>query len=334
MLNHTIRVLSLVGLGHFQTVEQWMTEENRTEQQAAEETQETEDSTAPQENEQEAGSGGFAFGDEANQKYPVQVKGALDYAAENKYEYGPRLREAELRWDVVSAEPMANGIARIRIEYMPTSGFRGDPGSEYMDVDAGGAVLARRQINVPKENKPVVLMGVAAFSVVLAVVLISLMTVFKPEAGDPLYVAGRTLWIRAEEPKQQDFITYTGADVNGTLFNWAMAPENETDNALVYIKVTLINQTSGTVNMVVDETAATLLSGDKVTYRPINTIDRAYTAEPAPKFNVPEFVPMWGSVKLNEGEQVIGMLVFELPKGSSYEELRWTASDSATIKYQ
>lgn len=308
-----------------------MTEENRNEQDAtADESQATENSVAAENTE----SASFAFGEDALKAFPAQTKAALEYAAANKYEYGPRLRNADLDWSVVSAEPMANGITRVSLKYQPTSGFRGDPGSEYMDVDAGGAILARRQISIPKENKPVVLMGITAFSVILAIVLISLMTVFKSEEGDPLYVAGRTLWIRAEVPKQQQFITYTGADINGTLYNWAMKPEDEVNNELVYVKVTLINQTSGTVNMVVDESAAILLDGDKKTYSAIDTISRAYTAESAPRFNVPGFVPLWGSMKLNEGEQVIGMLVFELPRGSSFSELRWKASDSATIRYE
>jgi hypothetical protein len=311
-----------------------MTEENRTEQDATENTQPAEDTVGAESNEPETAAPSFAFGDDAAVQYPLQVGAALEYAAANKYEYGPRLRNAELNWNVVSAEPMANEIVRVRLEFVPTSGFRGDPGSEYMDIDAGGAVLARRQISTPKENSPVVLMGVTAFSVILAVVLISMMTVFKSEGGDPLYVAGRTLWIRAEEPKQQEYITYTGADSSGTIYNWAMAPEDEANNDLVYVKVTLINQTSGTVNMVVDEGAAVLLDGDRRAYAPINTISRAYTAEAAPKFNVPGFVPVWGTVQINAGEQVVGMMVFELPSGSSFTELRWTASDSATIRYQ
>jgi len=311
-----------------------MTEENRNEQEESQTTDgsETTESSEPQA--EPTGSAVFAFGDEAKSSFPSQVAAALEYAASNKYEYGPRLRNAELEWDVLSAEQMANDIVRVSLQYTPTTGFRGDPGTEYMDIDAGGAILARRQLTTPKENKPVVLMGITAFSVVLAVVLISLMTVFKEEGGDPLYVAGRTLWIRAEVPEQQLFITYTGADSKGVLYNWAMKPDDEANNELVFVEVTLINQTSGTVNLVVDESAATLLDGDKVVYRPINSIERAYSAESAPQYNVPGFIPLWGSVKLNEGQQVNGMLVFELPADSSFSEFRWRASDSATIKYQ
>ncbi|MCH8230028.1 MAG: DUF4352 domain-containing protein [Chloroflexi bacterium] len=222
----------------------------------------------------------------------------------------------------------------MRLEYSPTTSFRGDPGIEYLDVDPGGAILARRQVRVPKENKPVVLMGITAFSVVLAVVLISLMTVFKSEGGDPLYVAGRVLWIRAERPEAQPKILYTGAATSGSINTWEMKPENIEENELVYIKVRLINQTSGTVSLVIDENAATLLDGNRASYKPLNTITASSKAENDAKYNVAGFIPMWGSIELSQGEEVAGMLVFELPKGSSFSELRWNASDSAIIRYR
>jgi hypothetical protein len=314
-----------------------MTEENRTEQDASDETQVTEESVVTPSNEPETGALRFAFGDAASTQFPSQVGAALEFAGENKYEYGPRLRNAELDWNVVSAEPMANNIVRVRLEFAPASGFRGNPGSEYLDVDAAGAILARRQISIPKENSPVVLMGITAVSIVIAVVFISMMTVFKSEGGDPLYVAGRTLWIRAEVPKSQEYITYSGADQTGTLYNWAMKPDDEASNELVYVKVTLINEKSGSVNVVVDEGAAVLMDGNKKTYEPINAISRAEldeTEESDPKYNVENFIPMWGTVQIKAGEQVIGMMVFELPRGSSFSEFRWKASDSATISYQ
>ncbi|MCZ6539558.1 MAG: DUF4352 domain-containing protein [Chloroflexi bacterium] len=229
---------------------------------------------------------------------------------------------------------MANDIVRVRLEYSPTRSFRGEAGIEYLDVGPGGAILARRQVRVPTENKPVALMGITAFSVVLAMVLISLMTVFKSEGGDPLYVAGRVLWIRAERPEAQPIILYTGASQSGNINTWEIKPENSDDNDVVYIKVRLINQQSESVSLVIDENAATLLDGNGVNYRPLNTITASTKAENDARYNVADFTPMWGSIELNKGEEVAGMLVFELPKGSSFAELRWNASDSARIRYR
>lgn len=310
-----------------------MTEENRNEQGSSEEPQGSGEGATP-----EVADAGvpvaMVLGDQAKIVFARQVQAAIEYAGANKYEYGPRLRDSDLKWDVVSAETMANDIVRVRLEYSPITSFRGDAGIEYMDVDASGAILARRQIRVPKENKPYFLMGITAFSLILAVVLISRMTIFAPESGDPLYVAGRILWIRAEVPEAQQFILYKGEDTSGALHTWAMAPDDAENNDLVFVEVTLINQTSGTVNLVIDETAADLLDGNRRTFKPINTLDRAYSAtDEFQQYNVPGFTPMWGTVKLNSEQQVNGMLVFELPKGSKFSELRWRASDSAVIRY-
>ena len=35
---------------------------------------------------------------EARDAYPTEVAAALQYAAENKYDYGPKLRDADLQW--------------------------------------------------------------------------------------------------------------------------------------------------------------------------------------------------------------------------------------------
>jgi len=274
-----------------------MTEENRNVTESPKEPEASTGGSEPDAPESAEGNpavptAAIVKGAEATTMFPEQVRAALEYAAANQYEYGPRMQNAELIWDVVSAETMTNGIVRVRLEYSPTTGFRGDPGIEYMDIDPGGAILARRQVRMPKENKPVVLMGISAFSVVLAVVLISLMTVFKSEGGDPLYVAGRVLWIRAERPVAQQFILYAGADTSGNINTWAMSPELIGKNELVYIKVRLINQTSGTVSLVIDENAAILLDGNRVSYKPLNTITAAYLAENNPDYNVADFIPM------------------------------------------
>ena len=311
-----------------------MTEENRNEQVAEDESSdEIEDSVAAATAEPTGESEQASMGVDAIENFPMQVQAALNYAEENSYEYGPALRNTKIKWDVISAESMSDDIVRVRIGFAPVSGFRGDPGVEYLDVDLNGAILARRQISIPKENKPVVLMGFTAVSVLIAVVLISFMTVFKPEGGDPLYVAGRTLWIRSSVPVSQKIISYVGNDVDGTAYNWEMRPEDEENNELVFVKIRLINQTSGSVNLVLDEDAATLLDGDRKSYKPINTLERAVTANAAPDFNVAGFVPLWGTLVLNTGQQVAGMLVYELPRDSSFDELRWNASDSAIIRY-
>ena len=81
-----------------------MTEENRTEQNAAEEPQATdEDAAVSASAEPAVKSASCEFGEESTKSFPSQVSAALEYARANKYEYGPRLRDADLTWNVVSA---------------------------------------------------------------------------------------------------------------------------------------------------------------------------------------------------------------------------------------
>ncbi len=83
----------------------------------------------------------------------------------------------------------------------------------------------------------------------------------------------------------------------------------------------------------IDENAAKLLDGNRTDYDPVNTLDGAFPVEMNQRYLVDDFIPIWGSVRLNENEQVTGMLVYEVPKGSSFSQLRWRATDTAVIHY-
>lgn len=277
-------------------------------------------------------------GEDARRAYPAQVEAALAYAAENKYEYGPKFRNLELTHTVVNARLMTRDIVRVTIEYRPKSKFSGASGSEYFDVDSSGAILARRQIRVPKESMPWVLMGIATLSVLAAAALVPFMLLYDG-GGNPLYVSGRTLWILSEEPRSQPYIYYTGPDINGVMKDWVVVPEGE-DTEMVMVELTVINQTSGSVTLLVDEDAAQLQTTDGLTVRPINILQRAGPpqtgpghVEPSRRMLVPGFVPMWGNTVLEEDHQLKGFLVFEVPVGSEIDDLRWSATDVATIPY-
>ena len=110
----------------------------------------------------EDGDGGTAEEPE-RERFPVQEDLALKYVADNKYAYGPRLSKVDMEWSVLAAESVPGGIVRVTIEFRPSGPFRGTTGSEYVDVNEDGVVLARRQLRIPKENWPWVLIGLAVF---------------------------------------------------------------------------------------------------------------------------------------------------------------------------
>ncbi len=275
----------------------------------------------------------YIAGDEARRVYPAEVGAALRYVAENKYDYGPRLRDADMQWDVDGVEPVGDGISRVYVNYAPSASFRGSSGSEYLDVDASGGVLARRQIRVPKQDLPVILIGITVVSIV-ALILVEVMLWANPfESGPTLYVAGRTLWIRAELPREQPYVVYNAPSTSGDVSQWSISPAGQ-GTEIVIVEVTLTNQTSGAVRMVVDRDAAELRIRDSIALKPINVVDRSYQVEVEnDRYLDPAFRLMWGGFTLNQGEELHGHMVFEAPIDSNFSDFRWLAGDTAVVRY-
>lgn len=278
-------------------------------------------------------------GEQAREMFPSQVATALAYAAENKYFYGPKFRKLDLSWDVTGAEERAKGAVRVKLSFRPVKSFRGKAGSEYLDISPDGTIAARRALRIPSEDLPWVLIVLALLSLGGAGLL--QWRIFTP-GGDPLYVAGRTLYMRADVPKDSPFILFSGLDVNGLAHNWAIKTDGE-GTELAYVKVTLINAQSGSVNVIIDQEAAELTTGDDLTHKPVDTIVRTFQTDSVdPRNSVAGFVPLWSprdesgayrAITIGAGEQIEGYLVFEVPAGSTYTEFRWKATDSAIVRY-
>ena len=275
----------------------------------------------------------FIEGDAARDSHPTEVAAALNYAAENKYDYGPKLRDADLQWEVNGVEPMGNGISRVFIDYAPSTSFRGSSGSEYFDVDSSGSVLVRRQISVPKQALPVLLIALTVVSLISLAVVEVLLWANPFESGPELYVAGRTLWIRAELPKPQPYVVYDAPSSQGEIHQWAIKPEGQ-GTEIVIIETTLTNQTSGAVRMVVDRESAELRIRDSIALKPVNVLERSKIVEAVnDRYHDPEFRLMWGGFTLNQGEELRGHMVFEAPIGSNFSDFRWLAGDTAVVRY-
>lgn len=234
------------------------------------------------------------FGDDARNEFPSQIENALTYAVENKYEYGPKFRDVELDYEVIEIRSMNEGIMRVTLQYTPKEKFRGKPGLEYMDVGGEGNILARRQIRIPKENLPWVLISAAGISVILAVVLIPII-LFLDTSSDPLYVAGRTLYFRSGIPEKHEIIYYQGYDSDGEFSDWTIQPKG-VGTELVIIDITVTNQTSGAVSMSIDSEAAELKTKDNLAVGPINPVERstARDIKVADRLLVEGFIPIWG----------------------------------------
>lgn len=272
--------------------------------------------------------------EEARQAFPRQVEAAIAYAESNKYDYGPRLRSVDLFYTVLSARPMTDEITRVVLGYEPKTRFRGKSGSEYLDVDRDGVVQARRQIRVPKETMPWLLVSLATISIIAAAILVPVIVLID-EKADTTFVAGRTLWVQSDQPRVEAYVTYDALDSEGVPRKWIIVPEGE-ETSIAYVNLRLINQTSGVVNLAIDTDAVELTTEDGITVRPVDLFERvAWPAEGAeidPRLNVLA-VPLWGNEALPSGQQIEGFMAFEVPNGSKIRSLRWAATDVANLRY-
>ena len=257
-------------------------------------------------------------------------EGALAHARADRAPYG-RWGKRDLEHTVAGSEHVGD-IVRVRITYRPASGFRGRPGEEVIQVGPGGEVAAREQLHPPQEAFPWVLVGFTVLSVIAAAALIPLI-IINPVRGDPLYVPGRILYMRVTEPAVVPLLHFQNLDITGNLSSFAISPSSE-DKRLAVVQVTLINQQSNEVVVVIDQNAASMLTEAGETVRPIDTVLSSQGVDRVdPRYSYAGFVPLWTTVNLAGGQQVSGMLVFEVPPGARFKEFRWDATDSMIVRY-
>ncbi len=263
-----------------------------------------------------------------------QEEAAIAFARDNRDSYPKRYRKKDLQFSIVNAEPRDDGNMLVRLTYRPSGNFSGRPGEELILIAPNADVIERTQVHAPRENFPWVL-GITALAAVIAAPIVIWFVLTQEERNiDPLYVAGRVLWMQLEEPKVVPAIHYQNPDTAGVLTNWEIKPQNP-DNALAVIKVSLINQQSARVVVVIDENAAILMTDDGRSFRPMNVLTESKPiATLDNSLRQSEFVGLWRSVSINSGENLNGWMVFEVPRGSEFREFRWAASDTITARFK
>ncbi len=259
---------------------------------------------------------------------------ALAHVDEDRSPYGGPMARQQMSFEVLETHRFGSDI-RVRISYRLRSGFSGRPGEEWIMIDSEGAVRTRELISRPKENPPWVLITLAALSVIAAVILIPVIIAGANPTGDPLYRAGRTLFMRASPPVLVDEIQYAGRTLDGDVVNFRIAgPSNGWKIAVA--QISLFNETSQQVSLVIDENAAVLTDVNDVDYVPINVVDRSLSMSGPidPEFRYPDFIGLWRSIAIRGSESVSGMLLFEVPPDFEADILTWKASDTIQVGFR
>lgn len=258
---------------------------------------------------------------------------AIAHAQDHKEAYGRKWRKKDLTWTVINAEPLDDGGVRVRLTYRPAGGFKGRSGEEYMTVAPNREVTGRTQVHSPQESFPWLLAAISLASVVAAAVLVPLILTEEQRSIDPLYVAGRILWMRISEPNTVAAVQYTNVSTSGDVLSWEIAPEKP-NTELAVVKVTLFNQQTNQAVVVIDEEAARLVTEGGRSVKPLNSVQRSHVvSEIDPAIQRPGFAPLWETKTIRSGERLTGMLVFEVPRGAKFKEFRWRASDSMVVRF-
>lgn len=258
---------------------------------------------------------------------------ALSHVESDTSPYGKSLQGKQVSHSVEGVDREGDEF-RVRLAYQPAGRFSGKPGQEVVRVDSSGQVIGRDIARRPKAGMPWALMALAALSVAAAAVLVPWILNSANEAGDPLYKAGRVLWLRASPPEFRDEIQYSATGPEGNASNWRIADPGE-GNKFAVVPVTVSNQQSQQVSLNVDEESADIDTESHGPANPINVVERSVRMDGPidDQYRYPDFIGVWGDVTLRAGEQLTGMMVFEVPEDAVVTEFTWRATDTILIRF-
>ena len=115
--------------------------------------------------------------------------------------------------------------------------------------------------------------------------------------------------------------------------SYVLRPQSP-DRVLAATLVTVVNQRSARLLLLVDEKAAFLEDAQGNQYGPLNPFTRRREVS-ASGGGSGTFQPLlWGTVEVPQGYQVAGWLFFEVPLGVQVNRLRWEQGDTVLVPFR
>ena len=140
---------------------------------------------------------------------------------------------------------------------------------------------------------------------VFASLLVSLNIIFQPfKSSDYLYVAGKTLYIKLDEPTE-------------------ITKDSGNNEKLISINTEIINSASTELLISINEQSVGLLSVNGFTYSPINPNSLILDINK----------PLWGSFKLSKNQMIKGNLIFKVKGSFEPKTFEWLESDRVIINF-
>ena len=160
---------------------------------------------------------------------------------------------------------------------------------------------------------------------VFSSVLITLFLLFNPfDDYDPLYVSGKTLYIKSYEPLIVKEYGYLDLDNSQKII---IAPE---DRSLAILNIEITNAASTEIRIISNEKSSEFMSKDGFTYTPLNPASISKNA----KIKDQDLsYPIWGSFTLNNLEKAEGFLLFIVKDSFKPNKFSWVSSDRVLISF-
>ena len=154
--------------------------------------------------------------------------------------------------------------------------------------------------------------------------------------------AGSTLTVRLEEMRRTSEVRFQGGDQAHYLLTPASG-----NNELVMVRLTIWNGKAASALFTVDSEAAELRGlGAREAYAPLDVnaakvaVLEAHGSEskfarlhPALLEEPPSVLFLLGPVELPKDHLLAGWMVFEVPKGTDFRELKWQAGDTVYLRF-
>ena len=160
---------------------------------------------------------------------------------------------------------------------------------------------------------------------VLSSVLITLFLLFNPfDDYDPLYVSGKTLYIKSYEPlivKEYGYLDFDNLQKKIT------APEGK---SLAILNIEITNAASAEIRIISNENSSEFMSKDGFTYTPVNP---ASISKIAAIDDQDLSYPIWGSFTLNNLERAEGFLLFIVKDSFKPNKFSWVSTDRVLISF-
>tara|TARA_E500000331_G_C17058433_1_gene627112 strand:- start:179 stop:670 length:492 start_codon:yes stop_codon:yes gene_type:complete len=140
---------------------------------------------------------------------------------------------------------------------------------------------------------------------VISSILFSLNIIYKPFiSSEELYVSGRTLFIKLQEPQDIENIS-------------------NSDQKLISLEIEIINAASTELLLSINDKSADFLSTNGFNYEPTNPDD----------LNIEIDKSLWGNFKLSKNQMIKGNLIFKVKNSFTPKTFEWNESDRVVIKF-